>query len=254
MRYLSYVVEPEKDGFLLESVLEHRLHISQAMMRRAKFHDEAILVDGEPARLLSHVHTGQTVMVDVSDSWRECEESDVCPQPGDLSILYEDDDLLILNKPAGIVVHPSPGHKQDTLGNYVLYYLQQKGTDCKLLYPVHRLDIGTTGILVFAKHAYARSRMQDFMGTDVDPQALDILAQQPWSLDKSGLLGCDEVKEGVFKRTYLALCCGVFHEPRGTVDAPIRRITEFGLRREVHPDGKRAITHYEVLRTIDNTM
>ena len=263
MRYISCVVDPKFEGSPVWRILELDMHISQAMTRSAKYHEQAILVDNKPARLLSPVHAGQTVSMDVSDSWRDCEDQKVVPQPGSLDILYEDPDLLVLNKPAGIVVHPSPGHRDNTLGNYVMQYLLQTDPDCKVLNPVHRLDIGTTGVLVFAKHSHARNRLQDFMGTDVPASSLDNLASSHWDYAKSQADFCNTVPrekweafpaKGVFKRTYLALCCGIFERFDGVVDAPIRRIEEFGLRREVSPQGKRAITHYHVIKTVGSSL
>ena len=260
MRILSYIVESERDGSPVWSILAGRLHISQALMRSAKIHEGAILVDGIPSRLTPRVHTGQVVSIDVSDSWRDCLDHSTEPQPGDLDIVYEDEDLLVINKRAGKVVHPCPGHRDETIGNHVMAYLLAKDPDCKRLYPAHRLDIGTTGLLVYAKNAYVRNRVQDFMDMTKEAEgqldgaspllALGVPPESPSRIDPA----CSYPAEGVFRRTYLALCCGTFEKSEGVVDAPIERISMETLRRAVLPTGKEAVTYYQVLAEISPNM
>ena len=214
MRYVSCIVDALHDGHPLWSVLEEQLHVSRALVRRAKMASGGLLLDGNPSYTTAPVRTGQTVAIDVTDRGAL---GPVEPEPGPLAILYEDDDLLAVNKPADQVVHPCPGHRAHTLGNFVLHHL---APTCTTLYPVHRLDLGTSGVLLYAKHGYAHNRLQATLHNQ-----------------GSG-------------RVYLALCQGIPEQPQQTIDAPIFRPDERDLRRTVDPRGKRALTHYRVVRPV----
>lgn len=220
MRYISCTVGPSHDGSPLWSALEEQLHVSRALIRRARAAGEGLLLDGKPTYTTATVHVGQTISLNVSD---QTGGSAVEPQPGPVEVIYEDDDLLAVNKPAGQVVHPCPGHRSYTLGNFVLHHLAQTSSGCNTLYPVHRLDLGTSGLLLYAKHAYAHQRLQATLHSTPD----------------AGI-----------GRTYLALCSGHLDEASGIVDAPILRPDEHNMRRTVDPQGKRALTHYQALAPI----
>lgn len=221
-RYVGCTVERPCDGYPLWSVLEERLGMSRATIRRAKALPGGLLLDGAPSRATVQVREGQLVEVDVADApLRPGDRPVVEPQPGPLDVVYEDDDLLAVNKPAGQVVHPCPGHRTSTLGNFAMHHLVSTGSvSVSRLYPVHRLDLGTSGLLLYAKNAYAHGRLQA-------------------SLHAGAGAGCE--------RLYLALCEGDFEDGTGTVDAPIARVDETSIRRTVDARGKRAVTHYRVL-------
>ena len=116
--------------------------------------------------------------------------SGIVPAPGPLDIVYEDQDLLVLNKAPGVTVHPGPGHFDDTIGNFLLNYYDQEGEEGDF-HPVHRLDRGTSGLLVVARH----------------PHAQEVLKRQLHTPD--------------FQRTYLAVCIGAPTPPSGNIDAPL---------------------------------
>lgn len=122
MRYISCTVGPSHDGSPLWSALEEQLHVSRALIRRARAAGEGLLLDGKPTYTTATVHVGQTISLNVSD---QTGGSAVEPQPGPVEVIYEDDDLLAVNKPAGQVVHPCPGHRSYTLGNFVLHHPAQ---------------------------------------------------------------------------------------------------------------------------------
>lgn len=134
----------------------------------------------------------------------------------DLSILYEDEDILVINKPAGMPVHPSAGNYENTLANGIAWYFTQKGED--FVYRcINRLDRDTTGALILAKN----------------PLSAAILSVQ--------------MKKRQIRRTYLALVDGV-PDSSGTVDAPIARMDGSVITREVNfQTGETAVTHYELL-------
>ena len=137
---------------------------------------------------------------------------------GPLDIVYEDPDIIVLNKAAGVLVHPGHGHFDDTLGNFLMYYYKNTGEESDF-HPVHRLDKGTSGLVVVAKHPHAQEKLKNQLHT------------------------------GDFRRVYLAICDGTPPEASGTVDAPIGPVEGSPTAREVRPDGRPARTRYRVLRT-----
>lgn len=187
--------------------------------RAAKLIDEGkVLVNGKPAKPSYRIKPGDEVMA----VFRPEPEHTIEPQPLDLQIVYEDDDIIVLDKPAGVVVHPARGNRDRTLVNGLLYHcrtlpLRQDSA----LRPgvVHRLDKDTTGLLVFAK-------------TDL---ALKSLAEQ--------------IEHRQVVREYLAFAWGDFELDEGTIDAPIGRHTIDRTRMAVTPFAARtAITGYAVVR------
>ncbi len=136
----------------------------------------------------------------------------------DVNILYEDDHLLVANKPAGMDTHPSSPTQNDTLANAVAFYLQAKGESREFKH-IHRLDRDTTGAVLFAKYP--------FVGAMLDSM-----------LEKREI-----------KRTYLAWVHGIIKNKKGTIREPIGRDRHHGTRRRVSPNGQNAITHYEVIKT-----
>ena len=144
--------------------------------------------------------------------------SGVVPADGPLDIVFEDPDLIVLNKAPGVLVHPGHGHFHDTLGNFLMYHYKMTGDESDF-HPVHRLDKGTSGLLAVAKHPFAQEKLKGQLHT------------------------------GGFRRTYLAVCDGAPPAPSGTVDAPIGPVDGSLMARRVRPDGKPARTHYRVLRS-----
>lgn len=156
---------------------------------------------------------GQLLSVRVSDDVRR---SGIVSAPGALDIVYEDADLLVLNKAPGVPCHPGPGHFDDTLGNFLLYYYDQSG-ECADYHPVHRLDRGTSGLMVVAKHPHAQERLKRALHTSA------------------------------FRRGYLAVCQGVPVPAEGVVDAPIGPVPGSLMARRIDPAGQSARTRYQVL-------
>ena len=147
---------------------------------------------------------------------------DIQPTQMQLDIVYEDEDLLVINKPKGLVVHPAPGHSDDTLVNGLLYALGDdlSGINGELRPGiVHRIDKDTSGLLAVAKNDYAHA----------------MLASQ--------------LKDHTMARTYEAIVCGNLKEDSGTVDAPIgRHPTDRKKMCVIQRNSKPAVTHWEVIR------
>ena len=214
-RTLARAVEPSLDGETVLAVLRRTMLVSDATVRRAKRRDDGITLDGVRCKTNEIVRSGQILSIVIDDEAGR-DESAVEAEPGPLSIAYEDDDLLVIDKPAGLVVHPGPGHENGTLCNFVAYHLRSSdGTGAAR--PVQRLDRTTSGLVVFAKNAHAQDRLQRQMHTRD------------------------------FERTYLAVCTGSPDPESGVVDAPIVRITRGPSVFAVRADGKRAVTRYETL-------
>lgn len=231
-RYVACLVDGSCDGYPLWRVLGERLGMSRAMVRRAKSVPAGLLLDGVPSYTTAVVHAGQTVEANVADRpLPPGVRPNVEPQPGPLDVVYEDDDLFAVDKPAGQVVHPCPGHRTATLGNFAMHHFRETGpVPVSNLYPVHRLDLGTSGLLLYAKNAYAHERLQALLHA------------------AGGSIGGGDGRR--CSRLYLAVCAGEFDSDAGVVDAPIARVGEETIERAVSARGKRAVTRYHVLGVV----
>lgn len=211
--FLSAVVPPEWDGAPLIRLLRVYLRLSRTLWRRLK-HSGQVLVDGRPS-------AGQTVLTAgarVDLILPSATSSGVTPEPLPLDVVYEDHDVLLVNKPAGQVVHPTGEHVTGTLANAALYHWQSRG-DAATFHPLHRLDRNTSGLVLIAKHSHAH-------------QLLDRALHRR------------EVH-----RDYLAFVQGRVLQPSGTIDEPIARLEGHAIQRGVRPDGRPAVTHYQVVQT-----
>ena len=176
-----------------------------------------VTVDGRPAAKSCRLAGGETVAVEIPDP----EPLDAAPQDIPLDVVYEDDDVIVVNKPAGLVVHPAPGHPDGTLVNALLYHCGDSLSGIGgALRPgiVHRIDRDTSGLIIAAKN---------------DAAHLALSAQ---------------LQDHTLARTYEAIVVGNLREDRGTVDAPIGRSpTDRKKMAVVFKNGKSAVTHWEVL-------
>ena len=213
-RRLELEITPELAGAKVDTLLRKRLGLSGTVVRRIKWLEDGILLDGVRVHTDFRPAAGQVLSARLSDPERN---SGIIPAPGPLDIVYEDGDLIVLNKAPGVPVHPGPGHFDDTLGNFLIDYYEKTGQEGDF-HPVHRLDRGTSGLLAAAKH----------------PHAQEVLKRQ---LHTEG-----------FRRVYLAVCEGVPDPPAGVIDAPLGPKPGSLMEQMVRPDGKPARTRYGVLR------
>ena len=214
-RYLTLTIGPELAGAEVNALLRRTLGLSGTVLRRVKWLEDGITVDGVRVNVRYRVAEGQTLSVRLTGPLPE--QSPIVPAEGPLDIVFEDADLIVLNKAPGVLVHPGHGHFDDTLGNYLLWHYRQRGDESGF-HPVHRLDRGTSGLVVAAKHAHAQEKLKNQLHT------------------------------GAFRRGYLAVCDGRPPEPSGIIDAPIGPAEAAPAARQVRPDGKPARTRYQVLR------
>ena len=149
------------------------------------------------------------------------DNSNIVPTKMDLNIIFEDDWLFVVNKPAGIAIHPSVLHYSDSLCNGIRFYFDKIGLKKKIR-PVNRLDLNTSGLVVFAKCEY----IQEYL--------------------------INQMKNNQFKKEYLAVCNGFFDKKSGTINLPIARKENSIIERCISENGQTAITHYEVLKEFDN--
>lgn len=196
----------------LVSFLRRELGLSSSLVKRLKWRG-AFLVNGETAHTDRMVEVGEEITVVLSE-----DAPDYPAEDGALDILYEDDALLALDKPAGILMHPSFHRNTGTLANFVAGYYARTGQPCAV-HPVSRLDRDTFGVVLLAKNAHVH-----------------------------GLL-MDAQRRGDLRKTYQALTWGCPDPPEGIWDAPLGRVPGESLLRRVDPVGKIARTEYRVLET-----
>lgn len=224
-RTLEYRAQAEDDGLAVGHILRHHLGIADHVIRHAKWIESGICLDAVPTHATALARTGQLLSIIVGDSGRS---SGIAPGRQDLvsrlKIVFEDEDLLIVDKPAGIAMYPGPGHHDDTLANAIISHYDATAQDCTDFHPVHRLDKGTSGLVVVAKHAAAQDKLSHELHTQE------------------------------FLRIYLCLCEGGFKQPDGYIDAPIARDTDELSRWMVSGDGKPARTHYQLIATSQETV
>lgn len=201
-----------REGKLL-GFLRGELQLSSSLVKRLKWNN-AFLVNG------SAVHTDHRVLPgDVISVIMEEAVPDFPPQNDPIDILYEDDALLVIDKPPGLLMHPSFYRNEGTLANRVQGYYLQTGQACAF-HPVSRLDRDTFGVVVIAKNAHIHAKMMEVL------------------------------KAKQFQKTYEALVYGCPPE-QGLWEFPIARKEGESLLREVRPDGQSAVTRYRLLETTD---
>ena len=194
----------------LSSFLKEEMHMSTGLINRLKW-QQRIFVNGKPEHNDFSVRPGDVITVPL-----EAEEPEYPAENGDLTILYEDEHLLAVEKPAGMLIHPSRSRNTGTLANLVLGYYRRTGQKCAF-HPVTRLDRDTFGVVLLAKNAHVHTLLQN---SDL-------------------------------QKTYHALVYGKMLVPEGVIDAPIARKPMPSLLREVSPLGKPSLTEYRVLEEHD---
>lgn len=212
MRLIADIAGERLDAFLARCADGLSRSAAQKLLESG-----AVLRNGKPGKKNDKLNIGDQVEYTIP----EAKPVDIAPTPMDLEIVYEDDDLLVINKPKGLVVHPAAGHSDDTLVNGLLYALGDdlSGINGELRPGiVHRIDKDTSGLLAVAKNDYAHT----------------MLASQ--------------LKDHTMARTYEAIVVGSFREDSGTVDAPIgRHPTDRKKMCVTQRNSKPAVTHWEVV-------
>lgn len=194
----------------LSSILKEEMKLSTGLVNRLKWQDR-IFVNGTPRHTDYPVQPGDVVTATLDEPDPEYPAED-----GPLTVIYEDDHLIAVDKPAGMLIHPSRSKNEGTLANFVVGYYRRTGQKCAF-HPVTRLDRDTFGIVLLAKNSHAHALMQ----------------------------------RTEMRKTYHALVLGNWQWDKGTIDAPIARKPLPSLLREVRADGKPCITEFAVLERFD---
>lgn len=214
MRILTYTVPPEEDGRMVKGILRGDLHLSYTLLKSLKWRENAILLNGQSVHVNAIVHTGDVVSVALSE--RAPREDLYCEHTARPNIVYEDDDLLVLNKPAGVAMHPKTDDASaPSLAAMLTGYLGEGSVP----HFVSRLDKGTSGLLIAAKSGYVHDRLRRALHSDN------------------------------LRREYRAVAVGRVSPDHGVIDAPIGRADGSIIRRCVCADGLPSLTEYETLQT-----
>lgn len=212
---LEYIIENNKSN--INQILQNELSISSRLLYKL-IKSQRILLNGNICDTRNHSNVGDTLIVDFN---YDEDNSNIVPTKMDLDIIYEDEWLLIVNKPAGVAIHPSILHYSDSLCNGIRFYFDSIGLKKKIR-PVNRLDLNTSGLVIFAKCEYIQECL------------------------------ISQMKDNLFKKEYLALCDGIFENKYGTINLPIARKEDSIIERCISDDGQPSITHYKVLKEFSN--
>ena len=210
-RVISYTIPEEYDGKKVIAFLRGEAGISCRLLKALKRVENGITLNGEHTRTIDLLHKNDLLCINIP-----CPDSEIEPVEFPLEILYEDDDMIIINKDPFIACHPTHNHQGDTLANAVAFHLQKKGKH-SVFRAVGRLDKGTSGIVICALNKHAAAHI-------------------PKTVSKE----------------YVAVVSGKL-EPEGTIDAPIYRPDPMKTIRAVGEGGDRAVTHWEVIKQNDTT-
>jgi len=216
-RVLSYTVEENDDNTTLSHFLKKQ-KFSSVIITHLKRTENGILLNGQWARVNDVLHIGDIITIQLIE---DTPSENIVPTNLPLNIVYEDEDLMVINKDADTPIHPSQGNYDNTLANAVAYYFQQKG-EVFTYRCINRLDRDTTGLLIIAKNMYSASLLSDM------------------------------VQNREIHREYLAIATGKTPS-EGTIIAPIARVDGSTIERCVNEEkGEYACTHYKTLSSNDH--
>ena len=212
-KWNRFVIRVDRD-LKIKDLLIDELNFSVRSISKMK-RDKNIYKNGQTSKPTSMAKPGDIIEIEINEEKAGFEGQDL-----GIAIVYEDQDLIVADKPPFMVVHPTKSHFDGTLANAITYHIGRIGEDCRIRF-VNRLDMNTSGLVVIAKNSYAHHKL---------------------SLD----MGQDRVH-----KEYLAIVEGIISQDSGTLDFPIYRETEDSISRVVDPRGQRSITHYRVLQRLD---
>lgn len=212
MAVITKIITPDEDGAAVRHILRARLHFSSHAVSRLAHGGDCLRVNGIPVHTPHILRAGDVLTVETED--RRPPRTAITPGPWPLPVVWEDEHLLVVNKPAGMTAHASNFLPDTPTVAGALAW--DRGTDF-IFHPVNRLDKGTTGLMVIARSGYVH----------------DLLRRQLHTED--------------FRREYRAVCLGCPSPEQGTVNAPIGRDASSAVARQIRPDGVPAVSHYQVL-------
>ena len=208
------VIDNELAGRIDKQLGHHFAQYSRSQLQRW-IEDGNVQVNGQAVKPKYKLATGDVVTIEPEKP----KKIDLVPENIPLDIIYEDDDVIVVNKPQGMVVHPAPGHPDHTLVNALLYHSPLSTINGEFRPGiVHRIDKDTSGLLMVAKNDMAHRSL------------------------------AAQLKAKTNEREYVALVHGVIKEDRGTIDAPLGRSLKDRKKQAVVADGRHAVTHFKVLK------
>ena len=205
---LKYTAKKDDSGKSVKQIIEREFSLSSRTLSKLK-KNGGIKVNRNIVTVRFSLSESDILTLSIDDIPSQSIERVDIP----LDVLYEDEDILIVNKPLGMPTHPSQGHHTDTLANAVMY--RYRDTDFTFR-AITRLDGDTTGVELIARNALSAQRLTH------------------------------SLQNGDIKKEYAAVVLGVPEKSKGIIDAPIARCEDSIIKRKIDPDGKRAVTHYEV--------
>ena len=206
------------EGTKIREYLKREMGLSTRLIRSASI-DRRIFVDDVPVKMNRVLNDGEVIKIDLAKD----ESQDIAPEKMDIEIIYEDEDILVVNKKPFMVVHPTKSYQSGTLANGVINYFMESGQNC-IVRLVSRLDMNTSGLIIIAKNQFSHGMLSK------------------------------EMSENKVTKKYLAVVHGILEKEEGTIDLPIYRPegTDFGIMRVVDERGQRSITHYKVVEKYEN--
>lgn len=212
---LTFKVNQIEDGLKLREYLKGVQNFSSRLTKQAAIQGR-IKVNKRVVKLNYVLKEGDIVEFEVEKE----ESQNIEPEKIDLDIAYEDADLIVINKSPGIVVHPTKSYPSGTLANGLLYYFREKGENT-IVRLVSRLDMDTSGLIIIAKNQFSHMSL------------------------------ARDMQQDSFEKSYLAIIHGNMKETSGTINLPIYRDEEVGIRRVIDERGQVSITHYEVIESFN---
>ncbi|WP_315169606.1 RluA family pseudouridine synthase [Metaclostridioides mangenotii] len=198
---------------ILKDVLLDKLNFSVRSLSRMK-REKSILVNGEFEKLNTKLKSGDLIEVKINEDKANFE-----PQDLKLNILFDDFDIIMVDKPPFMVVHPTKSHVDNTIANGVTHFIDEKDENVKIRF-VNRLDMNTSGLVIVAKNAYAHHVLSD------------------------------DMKYDKVEKKYITIVKGVVKDDKGVIDVPIYRSNDDTIKRLVDDRGQHAVTHYKVLERL----
>ena len=219
MSILEKRVEDVVEGTKLREYLKREMGISTRLIRSASI-QKRIFINNEVVKMNRAIKNGEIIKIDLEKE----ESQNIAPEKIDIDIVYEDEDILVVNKKPFMVVHPTKTYQSGTLANGVINYFMESNQNC-IVRLVSRLDMNTSGLIIIAKNQFSHGMLSKAMS------------------------------ENKVEKRYLAIVHGIFKEKQGTIDKPIYRPEgiENGTRRVVDERGQRSITHYKVVEEFSDS-
>ncbi|MGO1041394.1 RluA family pseudouridine synthase [Clostridioides difficile] len=209
---ISYTNEEE---MTLKEVLLDKLNFSVRSLSRMK-REKSVLVNGVYKKPSLKVSRGDLIEVKIDE-----EKANFKPQDLNLQIIHDDFDIIMVNKPPFMVVHPTKSHYDNTIANGISYYIEKHKENVKIRF-VNRLDMNTSGLVIIAKNAYAHHTLSTAMS------------------------------ENKVEKTYITVVNGIIDEDEGTINEPIYRPEEDSIKRVIDARGQASVTHYKVVERLND--